>query len=467
MKQSDNPNFDFYSDPVPPQISAPISSVPPATGASEQPERRGFLADSSANFSADPAGNPSADTSADPFANPSADPFANPAADASGNPSPNPSATPAADPAVRREKLARAKRAFSRVGFAIFTMTVAWYAASILVSAILVAFFRDFTEAHTAILNILTGTLPLYLIGVPLMYLIVRGMPTSLPKSKACTPRLFFGALTVCFTASSVGSRLGTWLMSNLSRLTGVDYTNGLGELIGTIPLWLTVLSTVVLAPVFEELIFRKLLIDRLSRFGGTLAVVFSALMFGAFHGNFYQCFYAAGIGLVLGYVYLVTGKLRYTILLHALFNLYGGVLGTLVTNGVDLQALTTLETEEELLAFMSENATGLLLLALYLIAQFVLSIIGIVVIGKNYRAIRANLRGGAGSCGKPNTTAGTPDTSGTPDAADATGATETTDTANAPDVLGRGERASSIFGNVGIPLCLVAFAGLFLLSLL
>ena len=82
----------------------------------------------------------------------------------------------------------------------------------------------------------------------------------------------------------------------------------------------------VILAPLIEEFIFRKTLIDRMRPYGEKLAVVTSAMMFGLFHGNLSQMFYAFSLGLVFGYVYLRTGKLRYTVGLHMLINLFGGV---------------------------------------------------------------------------------------------------------------------------------------------
>ena len=92
-------------------------------------------------------------------------------------------------------------------------------------------------------------------------------------------------------------------------------------------PVYLTILFSVILAPIMEELFFRKVLIDRLTPFGDVTAIIVSAVIFGLFHGNFYQVFYAAGLGLILGWVYLYSGNILYPISLHMLFNLVGGVL--------------------------------------------------------------------------------------------------------------------------------------------
>ena len=47
------------------------------------------------------------------------------------------------------------------------------------------------------------------------------------------------------------------------------------------------ILTSVIIAPVMEELVFRKYLVDRLVPYGQKTAVVLSGLFFGLFHGNF------------------------------------------------------------------------------------------------------------------------------------------------------------------------------------
>jgi membrane protease YdiL (CAAX protease family) len=67
--------------------------------------------------------------------------------------------------------------------------------------------------------------------------------------------------------------------------------------------------------------------------YGERAAVITSALIFGLAHGNLSQLFYAFGLGLALGYVYIKTRRIVYTIILHMLVNLIGGVLAPLALN--------------------------------------------------------------------------------------------------------------------------------------
>lgn len=85
-----------------------------------------------------------------------------------------------------------------------------------------------------------------------------------------------------------------------------------------------------------EELIFRKALVDRAIVYGDKATVLLSGLMFGLFHGNFHQFFYAFGLGCVLAYVYIRTGKLRYSIALHMSVNFLGGFLSSWLLQKID-----------------------------------------------------------------------------------------------------------------------------------
>ena len=83
-----------------------------------------------------------------------------------------------------------------------------------------------------------------------------------------------------------------------------------------------TILSLVLFAPVFEELICRGVVLGSLrSRYGVTIAWLVSSLFFGILHGQPVQVVNAFVVGLVLGYVYIATDSLWAAMILHALNN--------------------------------------------------------------------------------------------------------------------------------------------------
>ena len=83
-----------------------------------------------------------------------------------------------------------------------------------------------------------------------------------------------------------------------------------------------TILSLVVFAPVFEELICRGVVLSSLrARYGVVTAWLVSSLFFGVLHGQPAQVIGASVIGLILGYVYLATDSMWSVMILHALNN--------------------------------------------------------------------------------------------------------------------------------------------------
>lgn len=118
---------------------------------------------------------------------------------------------------------------------------------------------------------------------------------------------------------------------------------NVVGELMTMSNSWgfiiLGVLVIGIVAPIVEEIIFRKVLIDNMCKYGIVAAVMLSALLFGLFHGNLSQFFYAWGLGIIFGFVYAYTGKIIYTILLHMAVNLYSSGILVVLNNLVNHNA--------------------------------------------------------------------------------------------------------------------------------
>ena len=90
-----------------------------------------------------------------------------------------------------------------------------------------------------------------------------------------------------------------------------------------------TVLFIVLIAPVFEEILFRGLIHTRLRRaipmFGAMIA---SSWIFGATHGVMIQLIYASLLGLLLAWIFEKSGSLIASILFHVGFNLCGLAIG-------------------------------------------------------------------------------------------------------------------------------------------
>ena len=105
--------------------------------------------------------------------------------------------------------------------------------------------------------------------------------------------------------------------------------------------------------------------------------------MFALFHLNLFQFFYAFGLGLMFGYVYMRTSQLRYSIVMHMIINFNGSVLAPWVLSQVDLEALATTDTTDAAAAqaLLAQNGAGMMLVSGYGLLLIVLSIAGLVLL--------------------------------------------------------------------------------------
>lgn len=83
-----------------------------------------------------------------------------------------------------------------------------------------------------------------------------------------------------------------------------------------------TILAVVVMAPVLEEVLCRGLVLESVrKRYGVVVALLSSSLFFGCMHLHPTQVICATMLGLVLGYIYIVTNSLWASVILHAMNN--------------------------------------------------------------------------------------------------------------------------------------------------
>lgn len=81
------------------------------------------------------------------------------------------------------------------------------------------------------------------------------------------------------------------------------------------------IISSVIAAPIAEEMFFRGVVLKQTSRVSAQFGIVFSAVMFGLMHGNPYQFVMATVIGLFFGYITVKTDSLIPSIVCHIAIN--------------------------------------------------------------------------------------------------------------------------------------------------
>lgn len=227
------------------------------------------------------------------------------------------------------EKIREARGVFSRYHLGLFAYTAVAYAVAILAEVLIILILGKgkMSELYENIyFQWLLGVGPMYIVGFPIFFLITKNMKKRTYKKEKMGVGEFLTLFLVSQGVMIVGNVIGTALNSFIGAIIGRDIANSTSDLIENSPVWLITLVAVIIGPIIEEMMFRKMMIDRLGVYGDKIAIIVSAVAFGLFHGNFYQFFYAAMLGMVLGYVYTKTGNTLYNTALHMIINFFGSV---------------------------------------------------------------------------------------------------------------------------------------------
>lgn len=130
------------------------------------------------------------------------------------------------------------------------------------------------------------------------------------------------GALAV-FISFALAFLPEAWLM---------EYAAASEDLAGTLTA-VALISTVLVAPIVEEILFRGIILSRLRKAMPVApAILLSSLVFGLMHGQILWIAYAAFLGIILALVAVRTKSILATILLHVTFNLAGMLVPHLVS---------------------------------------------------------------------------------------------------------------------------------------
>lgn len=241
--------------------------------------------------------------------------------------------------------------------------------------------------------SLLLTMIPMYAVAMPIiMFFIKKFIPATRIEKKKMPVSHWLIIFTICYAGMYLSNIAGLILTQVISLVKGSPVANGILDIATSTNLWINIFVMVLLAPIFEELLFRKLLIDRTVRYGEGISVLFSGLMFGLFHGNLNQFAYAFVLGLLFGFVYVKTGNIKYTIILHMVINFMGSVLGILILKFLDYDALMAASSNPaDMMPYVTAHLPQLLLYVFYLILVFGLMITGIIffiVKAKQFRCL-------------------------------------------------------------------------------
>lgn len=223
------------------------------------------------------------------------------------------------------------KKFFSKIGFNYLAYSIASILFLIILSNI-IAVIRPEILNNINITTIITAICN-YVLPLPILLFLMRKLDSTEIKKNNLGFKTFLKYLCITFTLMWIGNITGTIITNLLSFTIQNDIANPIQNLINSTDLWLNLILISLIGPIFEEIIFRKILIDRTIKYGPLASILVSAIIFGLIHGNLNQFCYTVLVGGFFAYVYIKTGQIKYSIGLHIILNMLGSVLSMIVNN--------------------------------------------------------------------------------------------------------------------------------------
>lgn len=289
------------------------------------------------------------------------------------------------------------RKHFSKLGLYLFLGTLIITGVQIVAAAILAELENVIPGIVENLDMVLIVTMVLtYAIAYPIVFLLLKKVPATEVTEKK---KMKLGQMVIAFLMSYAGvyicNMIGMVFTTIIGMIRQEPVSNSIVELASSTNIGTNIFIMVICAPIMEELLFRKALIDRTIKYGEGVSVVLSGLLFGLFHGNLNQFVYAFFLGSFFGFIYIKTRNIKYTIILHMITNFMGSVLGMLILEVSGymeiLEVMTAGAGETELMNVMMDNIVGLMVLGLYALCLIGFVITGIVLFIVNRKKFALN----------------------------------------------------------------------------
>lgn len=274
------------------------------------------------------------------------------------------------------------RKHFSRFGALFFAGALFTRLLGVFAGSVLAMWKPEWLENGN--INLILSTVIMYFIGMPIMILLVKNIPGAAPQEHSMKWWQVVLAVIMSFPVMYGSNIVGLVLTGIIGIIKGGAVENVVLNTISETSLLLNLVAVVIIAPVMEELVFRKVIVDRTIKYGQAAAALLSALMFGLFHGNLNQFIYAFALGLFLAFIYAKTGRIRYTICIHMTINLMGGVIVPAFMKAADytgyMNAVANGASMDELMQIVTAHMGAWVAMGLYMVLLFSLAVTGLIL---------------------------------------------------------------------------------------
>ena len=271
------------------------------------------------------------------------------------------------------------KKFFSKIGFNYLILAIITPVFSFILASILLSINpRIMLDIN---MNMIISSIANYILPLPIIIVLMGFLESRTLDKNRITITKFIKYVAITITLMWIGNLIGVFIVQILGLILSNEIINPISEVIENSNILINLIIISIMAPIFEEFLFRKLLIDRTIRYGAKISILVSALMFALFHANLSQFFYAFLLGAFFSYVYINTGNIIYPMMLHGVVNFFGSVGSTIFND-----AMTNFGT-----ALNIQNVIYLGTIAVYATFLILSLIIGLYSIFTKYNKIEYN----------------------------------------------------------------------------
>lgn len=224
----------------------------------------------------------------------------------------------------------------SGLGFFVFAYFASMFALSyvfVLIS-LLATSFKSFDAVAMFYIEIFISVFSAFVPGL-FYFLFSRRSMSDTIKTSYVPQKELWEIVFVGMAVAMVANTASNMIQTNFSFFGLQNTLNMTEKANNPLEIVLYIISTAIVPAFAEEFAFRGILMGTLRKFGDAFAIITSAIVFGAMHGNIVQIPFAFILGLVFAYVDCKTNSIIPSIIIHFINNCYAVMLDVLQNAGV------------------------------------------------------------------------------------------------------------------------------------
>ena len=246
---------------------------------------------------------------------------------------------------IRRDTQKKLRKRCTAVGFYALTYTATMYVLSIGLLLLFQTLGISTDETLTQLQDIFISVGAAFIPGI--LFIAATGFKFREAFGKTTVGATTLIPLILMGMAVAMASNYAADIFETNLSIFGLQNTAGTVESSAMTPfeIILNIISVAIVPAFAEEFAYRGLVMGSLKKYGRAFAVVASAILFSAMHSNTTQIVFTLPVGLIFGYIDIITDSILPSILLHFMNNFYAILFTILYTNSnLDERELTIVQ---------------------------------------------------------------------------------------------------------------------------